>query len=80
MNFDNFTNKSLFNLYSFRIKVTKYIMDEYDIPGLKTMTTTPQKIKIINDIMISGYNENLGIQATANLLADFIKTFCVENN
>lgn len=74
----DFTQSSYFDLCSFRIKVTKYIMDEYDIPNLKTMTTTPQRINAINNIMISGYNENRGVQATANILADFIKTFCME--
>lgn len=82
MNFDDMINytsnyynskKFYFDLCSFRIKVTKYIMDEYDIPGLKTMTTTPENIKIINDIMIKCYNENIGISNTAKLLADFIK-------
>lgn len=65
--------KSYFDLCSFRLKVTKYIMDEYDIPGLKTMTTTPENIKTINDIMIRCYNENIGVSNTAKLLADFIK-------
>lgn len=74
----DFTQSSYFDLCAFRIKVTKYIMDEYDIPNLKTMTTTPQRINTINDIMINGYNENRGVQATAGLLADFIKTFCTE--
>ena len=78
MNFDNFTKDSYFDLCAFRIKVTKYIMDEYDIPNLKTMTTTPQRINNINNIMINGYNENRGVQNTANLLADFIKNFCIE--
>ncbi len=82
MNFDDMINytsnyynskKSYFDLCSFRLKVTKYIMDEYDIPSLKTMTTTPENIKIINDIMIRCYNENIGISNTAKLLADFIK-------
>lgn len=87
MNFDemiNYTswyysmnNTSYFNLCGFRLKVTKYIMDEYDIPGLKTMTTTPENIKIINDIMVSGYNENKGVSNTAKLLVDFIKGFVV---
>jgi hypothetical protein len=62
-----------FDLCGFRLKVTKYIMDEYDIPGLKTMTTTPENIKIINDIMVSGYNESKGVPNTAKLLVDFIK-------
>jgi hypothetical protein len=53
-------------------------MDEYDIPGLKTMTTTSENIKIINDIMVSGYNENKGVPNTAKLLVDFIKDFIVE--
>jgi hypothetical protein len=82
MNFDDMINytsnyynskESYFDLCSFRLKVTKYIMDEYDIPGLKTMTTTPENIKIINDMMIRCYNENIGISNTAKLLADFIK-------
>lgn len=82
MNFDDMINytsnyynskKSYFDLCSFRLKVTKYIMDEYDIPGLKTMTTTPENIKIINDIMIRSYNENVGVPNTSKLLADFIK-------
>lgn len=82
MNFDDMINytsnyynskKSYFDLCSFRLKVTKYIMDEYDIPGLKTMITTPENIKIINDIMIRCYNENIEISNTAKLLADFIK-------
>ncbi len=82
MNFDDMINytsnyynskKSYFDLCSFRLKVTKYIIDEYDIPGLKTMTTTPENIKIINDIMIRCYNENIEVSNTAKLLADFIK-------
>lgn len=67
------SKKSYFDLCSFRLKVTKYIMDEYDIPGLKTMTTTPENIKIINDIMIRCYNENVGVPNASKLLADFIK-------
>ena len=82
MNFDDMINytsnyynskESCFDLCSFRLKVTKYIMDEYDIPGLKTMTTTPENIKIIKDIMIRCYNENVGVPNTSKLLADFIK-------
>jgi hypothetical protein len=89
MNFDDMINytsnyysskKSYFDLCGFRIKVTKYIMDEYDIPGLKTMTTTPENIQVINNIMISGYNENRGVPNTAKLLADFIKGYIVEKN
>ena len=68
------SKKSYFDLCSFRLKVTKYIMDEYDIPGLKTITTTPENIKIINDIMIKYYNQNIGVSNTAKPLADFIKT------
>ena len=70
---NNISKSGYFNLCGFRLKVTKYIMDEYDIPGLKTMTTTPENIKIINDIMIRCYNENVGVSNTSKLLADFIK-------
>ncbi len=71
---------SYFDLYGFRLKVTKYIMDEYDIPALKTMTTSPENIKIINDIMVSGYNESKGVSNTAKLLVDFIKDFIMESH
>lgn len=67
--------KGYFDLYGFRIKVTKYILDEYNIPGFETMIATPQNIDAINNIMISGYNQNRGIVNTARLLVDFLKGY-----
>lgn len=81
MNFDQMIDyialyhnqKGYLDLYGFRIKVTKYIFDEYNVPGFETMIATPQDIDVINNIMISGYNQNRGVGDTARLLIDFLK-------
>lgn len=67
------SDKSYLGLYSFRLNVTNYMINEYDIPNIFDMKCTEATAKFINSTMVDEYNKNNSVGNTAKIFADYLK-------